>query len=44
LDDSTDPDSNQTAFFLIAGVTAGVEGSLGEDSDDVERLNQNPCP
>lgn len=43
-DDSTDPDSHQTAFFLISGATAGVEGSLGEDSEGVERLNQNPCP
>jgi hypothetical protein len=40
----TDLNPNQTVFFLIAGVSAGVEGSLGEDSDEVERLNQNPCP
>ena len=44
MDDSTAPDAHQTAFFLTTGESAGMEGSLGEDGEGEERLNQNPCP
>jgi hypothetical protein len=31
-------------FFLVSGVLAGVEGTLGTDSEGVDRPNDHPCP
>lgn len=31
-------------FFLVTGVSAGAESSLGEDDSGNERPNGNPCP
>jgi len=42
--DATAPPAGQVRFYLISGVSAGVEGSLGRDSAGVERVNSNPCP
>jgi hypothetical protein len=44
MDDPTPPSPAATAFFLVTGVAAGVESSLGTDSAGVERPNANPCP
>jgi hypothetical protein len=44
MDDFTGPGPNQTAFFLTTGESAGVEGWLGENSEGITRLNDNPCP
>ena len=42
--DPDPPDPGKTAFFLVAGVSSGVEGGLGTDSADQDRPNDNPCP
>jgi len=34
----------QTAFYLITGVSGGIEGGLGNDSDGQPRPNDHPCP
>jgi len=42
-----DPDSpapSKLAFYLAAGITGGVEGSLGTTSAGLERTNDDPCP
>jgi hypothetical protein len=45
LDDTTVPTVGKVAFYLFTQVSAvGPEGSLGTDSDDIERPNDNPCP
>jgi hypothetical protein len=44
LDDPALPPEGQVRFDLITGVAAGAEGSLGRNSDGVERSNANPCP
>jgi len=44
VDDLTPPDDGQAAFFLVTGVSSGIEGSLGQDSAEIERPNANPCP
>ncbi len=41
---SPDPDPGATAFYLVTGVSAGVEGSLGTDSAGSSRINVDPCP
>jgi hypothetical protein len=33
-----------TAFYLVTGRIAGVEGSLGKNSQGVTRPNTSPCP
>jgi len=38
------PDVGDVKFALVTGVTAGVEGSLGTDSQGVERANTYACP
>jgi hypothetical protein len=38
------PESGQTAFYLISGVSGGIEGGLGEDSTGSPRPNDSPCP
>lgn len=44
LVDAGVPQGGDVAFYLVAGVTAGVEGGLGADSSGVPRPNDNPCP
>ncbi len=42
--DSNPIDPNDAAFFLVSGNAAGVEGTLGTDSDGAQRTNANACP
>jgi len=35
--------AGKSAFYLVTGVSGGVEGGLGTDSEGVSRLNTNPC-
>jgi hypothetical protein len=42
--DVAPPDPGRTAFFLVAGVSEGVEGDIGTDSAGTPRPNANPCP
>jgi hypothetical protein len=42
--DTTTPAPSECVFFLAAGISAGVEGSLGIDGDGAERPNHDPCP
>jgi hypothetical protein len=44
MHDSTVLDSTQAVFFLTAVESAGVEGSLGKDSENISRRHDNPCP
>ncbi len=44
VDDPAAPQANEGFFSLVAGVSSGVEGSLGTDGVGVERANTNPCP
>jgi hypothetical protein len=44
VDDPGAPPSNKTQISLVTGVHDGVEGSLGWDSQGVERPNVAPCP
>ena len=41
--DTNDPAPGNASFTLVAGVTSGVEGSLGTSSAG-PRANTNPCP
>jgi len=43
-DDVGAPASGGTAFFLVAGVSGGLEGDLGTDSSGASRPNDQPCP
>jgi hypothetical protein len=38
------PGVGQVAFWLVTGVSAQGESSLGTDSQGLQRLNANPCP
>jgi hypothetical protein len=42
--DLTNLGAGATAFYLVTGVSGGVESSLGTDSAGIARLNTNPCP
>jgi len=42
--DDADPAVGNALFYLVTGVTGGVESSLGQNSAGVERPNANPCP
>jgi hypothetical protein len=44
MDDSDDPATGKTAFYLTTIVSGGVEGGLGLDSSGEPRPNHNPCP
>jgi hypothetical protein len=44
LEDTQDPEPGQLAFYLVAGVTGGVESDLGTDGQGIPRPNQFPCP
>jgi hypothetical protein len=44
FDDAFAPVAGVTAYYLISGVSAGVEGGLGEDGEGLPRTNLNPCP
>ena len=41
--DLPDPPPGQGVFYLVTGLSAGREGSLGTDSAGTERPNPNPC-
>jgi hypothetical protein len=41
--DLPDPPPGQGVFFMVTGLSAGGEGSLGADSAGTERPNPNPC-
>ncbi len=43
-DDSTDPAAGGVQFWLVTGVSGGVESGLGFDSTGVTRTNSYPCP
>ncbi len=38
------PAAGDVAFWLVTGVSGGVEGSLGTNSAGAPRPNANPCP
>ena len=38
------PVAGQPVYYLVTGVSGGVESSLGQDSGGVERPNGWPCP
>jgi hypothetical protein len=38
------PPPGKVAFYVLGPVVGGVEGSIGQDSDGIERPNDNPCP
>ena len=38
------PPLGHVDFYLVTGVSSGVEGSLGNRSDGTPRPNDNPCP
>lgn len=42
--DPTTPPGGQIHWYLVTGENFVVEGSLGENSDRVERPNLSPCP
>ena len=44
VDDFGSPPAGAVKFSLVAGVSGGVEGSLGTNSAGVTRANTNPCP
>jgi hypothetical protein len=44
LVDNPPLEHGQTAFYLTSGVTGGVEGGLGENSEGQPRPNDHPCP
>jgi hypothetical protein len=44
VDDFDNPAAHEAVFFLVTGVSNGVEGSLGQDSTGAERPNTSPCP
>jgi len=39
-----DPGAGEASFVLVSAVDSGNEGSLGTDSEGVERANAHPCP
>jgi hypothetical protein len=36
--------AGRNAFYLVTGISNGVESSLGTDSFGVTRPNTSPCP
>ena len=44
LSDLWEPSSSRVAYYLVTGVTQGVEGNLGQDSQQQTRPNDHPCP
>jgi hypothetical protein len=42
--DAGEPDPGKTAFYLVSGVSSGVESDLGTDSSGSPRANDHPCP
>ena len=44
MSDPGAPPTGKVAFFLTSGVSGGIEGSLGQNSEGNERANHNPCP
>jgi hypothetical protein len=43
-DDPAAPDLGKTAFYLVSGVSGGIESDLGTDSSGAPRPNDHPCP
>ena len=39
-----EPPPGEAHTILVTAETASGEGSLGRDSDGVERVNAHPCP
>ncbi len=44
LEDPFVPGTGGSAFYLVTGTLAGVEGSLGTNSRGGQRPNDSPCP
>ncbi len=44
VEDAESPLSGHVFFYLVTGVSGGVESSLGQDSTGNERVNSSPCP
>jgi hypothetical protein len=44
FEDDTLPPAGAAAFYLVTGVSGGVEGDLGTDGDGAPRPNHHPCP
>ena len=44
VSDPVVPAMGAAAHYLATGVSGGVEGGLGTDSDGAARPNDNPCP
>lgn len=42
--DGPDPPLEKVEFYLVTGVSAGIESSLGTNGAGVERPNTSPCP
>lgn len=42
--DGLAPPVGSTVFYLVSGMSGGIEGSLGTNSAGQERPNDNPCP
>jgi len=43
VDDVHNPPVGKVVFYLVTGIQAGLEGSLGHDSVGSERSNTHPC-
>jgi hypothetical protein len=44
VEDVDSPPAGKVVFALITGITAGVEGGLGNDGEGQPRPNAQPCP
>ncbi len=42
--DLTIPEAGQVAYYLVTGMSGGVESTLGIDGSGALRPNDNPCP
>jgi hypothetical protein len=42
--DGPDPVVGQGVFYLVTGVSGGIESGLGTNSGGAARLNSHPCP
>lgn len=44
LNDTEPPPADKVFYYLVTGMADGIECSLGQDSEGVERPHDNPCP